>query len=93
MTINILDHHNDLQAKAKNVHIPGMDWEDVYQEVALHLLTVQHKYDANKASERTFVCRVATNKIRDLVRRAKAQKRGLYQTISLDRLLDEGFEF
>lgn len=92
MTINILDHHNDLQAKAKTAHIPGMDWEDIYQEVILHLLKVQHKYDPKKASPRTFVCRVASNKICDLVRKSRAQKRGLYQTVSLDQLLESGFE-
>lgn len=92
MTIDILAYQNDIRAKAKMVRIPGMDWEDVFQEVILHLLLVQTKYNPAKSSPRTFICRVATNKIRDLIRKSRAQKRGLYDTVSLDALVEEGFE-
>jgi len=92
MTINILDYKNDISAKAKMAHIPGMEWEDVFQEVVMHLLTAQTKYDPSKSSPRTFVCRVATNKIRDLLRRSLAKKRGMLETVSLDALIEEGFD-
>lgn len=92
MTINILDYQNDIRAKARMAHIPGMEWEDVFQEVMLHLLLVQNKYDPKKSSPRTFVCRVATNKIRDLIRRASAKKRNLYDVVSLDELIEGGLE-
>jgi RNA polymerase sigma factor (sigma-70 family) len=93
MTIDIFAYQSDIEAKAKIARIPGMEWEDVYQEVMLHLLQVQSKYNPAKASLRTFVCRVATNKIRDLARRSRAKKRGFYQTVSLEQLLEEGFDF
>lgn len=92
MNINILDYKNDICAKAKIARIPGMEWEDIFQEVVLHLLKVQAKYNPEKSSPRTFICRVATNKIRDLLRRSLAKKRGLLQTISLDALIEEGFD-
>jgi RNA polymerase sigma factor (sigma-70 family) len=90
--IDILSYQKDINAKAKAAHIAGMEWEDVSQEVILHLLKIQDKYDPVKSSPRTFVSRVATNKIRDLVRRSRAQKRALYETISLDALIEEGLE-
>jgi len=92
MTIDILAYQDDIRAKAKIAHIPGMEWEDIFQEVMLHLLQVQSKYNPKKGCPRTFVCRVATNKIRDLVRRSRAQKRNLYETISLDALIEDGLE-
>lgn len=93
MTIDILAYQDDIRAKAKTAHVPGMEWEDVFQEVMLHLFLVQGKYDSKKSGPRTFVCRVATNKIRDLIRRSHAKKRGLLETVSLDALLEAGFDF
>jgi len=92
MTIDILAYQDDIRAKAKMAHIPGMEWEDVFQEVMLHLLLVQSKYDAKRSGPRTFICRVATNKIRDLIRRSRAQKRSLHEEVSLDTLIEAGFE-
>jgi RNA polymerase sigma factor (sigma-70 family) len=92
MTIDILAYQNDIRAKAKIARIPGMDWEDVFQEVVLHLLLVQTKFDPTRANLRTFVSRVTTNKIRDLLRRSYAKKRGLLETISLDALIEEEYD-
>jgi len=92
MTIDVLAYQDDISAKAKMAHIPGMEWEDVFQEVMLHLLIVQSKYDATRSGPRTFMCRVATNKIRDLVRRSRAQKRSLHEVVSLDELIKAGLE-
>lgn len=90
--IDVLAYQVDIRAKARRVHVPGMEAEDIFQEVMLHLLTVQGKYDPKKSNPRTFVSRVATNKIRDLIRRSHAQKRGLLQTVSLDALIEDGFD-
>lgn len=92
MTIDILAYQDDIRAKAKMAHVPGMEWQDVFQEVMLHLLLVQSKYDPKRSGPRTFVCRVATNKIRDLVRRSHAKKRSLHEVLSLDVLIEEGLE-
>jgi len=88
MSINILDYQRDLKAKAYRVHVAGMEAMDVLQELYLHILEVQHKYDPARSGPRTFIVRVATNKIRDLMRRASAKKRGLYETVSLDELIE-----
>ncbi len=88
MNINIFDFQGDIIAKAKTTRIKGMDWEDIAQELYLHLLKNIHKYDASRgACQRTFVVRVITNKIRDLARTTNAQKRYLdYNALSLEEL-------
>ena len=92
MRINIVDHQRDISAKARTARIIGMDWEDIAQEINLHILTIEGKYDPRKSSPRTFIARVATNKIRDLIRRASAKKRGAYAIVSLDELIEGGFD-
>jgi DNA-directed RNA polymerase specialized sigma24 family protein len=88
MNINIFDFQKDIVAKAKSNRIKGMDWEDIAQELYVHLLQSGGKYDPSRgASERTFVIRVITNKIRDLARAANAQKRYLdNNSLSLEEL-------
>jgi RNA polymerase sigma factor (sigma-70 family) len=90
--LDILAYQNDIRAKAKKVRISGMESEDIFQEVVLHLLQVRDKFNPVKSSARTFVSRVATNKIRDLIRRSRAQKRSLHEVVSLDALLEAGLE-
>ncbi len=77
MRINILKFQNDVIAKAKTYSISGMTWEDTAQEIFLQLCRVVSRFNPDKASERTFIQRVATNKVRDLARRTNAQKRYL----------------
>jgi RNA polymerase sigma factor (sigma-70 family) len=90
MSINILDFQRDIVAKAKTVKINGMDWDDVAQEINLHLLHNIQKYNPSKAGPRTFVVRVADNRIRDLARRANAQKRYLdNHSLSLEELTEQ----
>jgi RNA polymerase sigma factor (sigma-70 family) len=88
MPINILDHKNDIYAKAKSAFVRGLEWEDIAQEIFLHLCKVVPKYDPSKASPRTFVLRVATNKIIDLRRHVSAHKRDQSKTVSLDALME-----
>lgn len=85
MQINILKFQNDITAKAKTYQITGMDWQDITQEIYLQLWKVSSCFNPSKAGERTFIQRVATNKIRDLARKANAQKRFLdMHAISLE---------
>lgn len=93
MNINILDFKNDVVAKAKSTHIPGMDWQDIAQELFLHLLQNLHKYDPAKgASLRTFVVKISTNKILDLARRTNAQKRYWdFRALSFEDLIEVEF--
>ena len=75
MRINILQFQDDIIAKAKTYQIPGMDWQDIAQEIYLQLWKVASRFNPLKAGERTFVQRVAVNRVRDLARRTNAQKR------------------
>ena len=92
MSINIFEYQKDIQAKAKLANIGGMEWEDIAQELYLHLWCVRNKYNPVKSSPRTFVVRVITNKIRDLARRSLAKKRNYHQLVSLDALMERGFD-
>lgn len=93
MSINILSFENDITAKSKTSYVRGMEWQDISQELFLHLWQKRDKFDPTKASERTFVVCVITNKIRDLVRQAGAEKRfAENNAISLERLIEEGFD-
>lgn len=93
MSINILSFKNDITAKSKISYVKGMEWQDISQELFLHLWQKRDKFDPTKASERTFVIRVITNKIRDLIRQANAQKRFAdNNAISLEELMESGFD-
>lgn len=91
MSINILDFQKDVIAKAKSANVKGMDWQDVAQELNLHLFQNIHKYNPSRgAGPRTFVVKLITNKLLDLVRATNAQKRYLdYNCISLDELISQ----
>ena len=93
MSINILSFQNDIIAKSKTTYIKGMEWQDIAQELNLHIWTKRDKYNPERASERTFVIRLITNKIRDLARRANAQKRfAENNAVSLELLMGGGFD-
>jgi DNA-directed RNA polymerase specialized sigma24 family protein len=93
ITISASQFQKDIIAKSKSTHIPGMDWEDIVQELDIHVWQNGKKFDPTKASERTFVVRIITNKIRDLARRANAKKRSTDKNaISLDELIEGGFD-
>ena len=68
----------DILGKAFSSRIPGLNWEDIAQELDIALWKNIGKFRGkNNASERTFVVRVMTNKILDLAKAANRQKRFL----------------
>ena len=68
----------DISAKAKTTLIPGLDWQDIAQELDIALWRGLPKYQGrNKAQERTFAQRVMRNRILDLAKSANRQKRYL----------------
>lgn len=76
MRINYLDYEKVIVFKAKKSWVPSIDWEDVAQELRIHLWLKQDSYDPHKgASEKTFVNRLLENKIKDLQRTVNRQKR------------------
>ncbi len=67
------------------------EFNDILQEVLTHWYLNKDKYNSNRdASEKTFMAKVVRNKLIDILREAKTDKRTLnYQTISLDQPLDD----
>lgn len=67
---------NDINAKAKDYLIPGMDWQDIAQELDIALWHALPKFRGlNQAQERTYAQRVMRNRIFDLHKAAVRQKR------------------
>jgi RNA polymerase sigma factor (sigma-70 family) len=92
MDMRFLLYENDIRAKAKSYFIPGMDWEDIAQELRLVLWLNLHKFKPKRASERTFANRIMENKIKDLAKSANRKKRWIDSNyISLDKLLEKNW--
>jgi len=75
-------HHEeyaaDITAKAKTNFIPGMEWQDIAQELDIALWRALPKYQGrNQAKERTFAQTIMRNRIIDLKKYASRQKRQL----------------
>jgi len=69
-------YSNDILAKAKTWRIPGLEWQDIAQELDIALwLNLQKFQGLNGANERTFVLRVLRNKLTDLFRNTSRRKR------------------
>lgn len=78
MKIKFQDFESNIVAKAKTNYVPGMDWEDVAQELRIHLWLKRDKYKTGRgASVKTYTMRVLGNKIIDLKRQANRKKRTL----------------
>jgi len=71
-------YKDDILGKAKTTNIPGLDWEDIAQELDIALWRNLNKFKGiNNASERTFAQKVMKNRIFDLAKSANRQKRHL----------------
>lgn len=78
MSINFQNYESDIVAKARIYKVPGMDWEDVAQELRLHLWQKRDWFNPNLGvKERTFVMCMLMNKIKDLRKYFNRQKRWL----------------
>jgi DNA-directed RNA polymerase specialized sigma24 family protein len=68
----------DITAKAKTNYVPGLDWQDIAQELDIALWRGLPKFQGrNKAKERTFAQTIMRNRIIDLKKAANRQKRML----------------
>jgi RNA polymerase sigma factor (sigma-70 family) len=63
---------------------PGVEREDLRQDLRLHCLQRMPRFDPGRASLATFIDRVASNRASSLVARAFAQKRDCRRTVALD---------
>lgn len=94
MSMRFLLFEKDIVAKAKTYSIPGMDWEDIAQELRLALWLNLPKFQPGKASERTFANRIMENKIKDLAKFTNRKKRWIdSHYISLDELMEKALAF
>lgn len=67
------------------------DVEDLADECLSHWLTVRSKYDLQKIEyPKSFLARIVTNKLSDVVKNHLCEKREQYfQAVSLDQFLEE----
>jgi RNA polymerase sigma-70 factor (ECF subfamily) len=74
------------QFRKKNTCLKRGEFNDLLQEVLIHWYLNKDKYNSNReASERTFMAKVVRNKLKDILREIKTDKRtSNYQTIPLD---------
>ncbi len=69
--MNFKDYEEDIIAKAKSAHIPGMPGEDIAQEFRIAIWLAQRKFNPELASARTFAVRIMDNKLIDLYRKSR----------------------
>lgn len=88
-------YEEDIVAKAKTTYVPGMDWEDIAQELRIILWRKLPKYKKSKrCSEKTFAQRIMSNRIKDLIRSANRDKRFLsIFHISWDAIYEQAILF
>lgn len=79
------------QFREKNTCLKREEFNDLLQEVFIHWYLNKDKYNSNRdASEKTFMAKVVENKLTDILREIKTDKRtSNYQTISLDQPLED----
>lgn len=78
MRIRFFNHiySDDILGKAWTFRIPGLDPEDIAQELDIILWQKLRKFRGNNgASERTFAVRVMQNRLLDLAKAANRKKR------------------
>jgi DNA-directed RNA polymerase specialized sigma24 family protein len=78
-TAVIVELDDYLIDKCKCRKIPGMEQDDIAQEIRLHLWRKLDKYDPDRASIKTFCSRIIDNKLVDLFR--VANRKALNHTI------------
>jgi len=71
---------------SKSYNIPPLTWEDITQELRIHLWKNRGKYNKKKSSYRTWAFIVCRNKLKDLHRYYTQQKRDERKKISLEEL-------
>lgn len=74
--------------------LTASDAPDLQQELALHVSTQMARYDRSRAKRSTFVDRIASNKLANIIEGLRAKKRGGGKTggtldaVSEERLVD-----
>lgn len=77
---------------AKAFKIPPLEWEDVAQELRIHLWKNRHKYDPQKGKYKNWAYIICRNKLRNLAEYWRAQKRDPKKVVSLEELKKRGLD-
>jgi len=86
---NLQNFDKTIVKLAKTYQIPPLEWEDIAQELRLHLWENREKYNPDKGSYDNWAYINCKNKIKDL---AKYYKRNNRTTLSLEKLQEDGLE-
>ncbi|MGZ9157143.1 MAG: RNA polymerase sigma factor, partial [Candidatus Binatia bacterium] len=81
--VRCVRHH----ARRVRTALPGMEIEDIEQELMLHVHRRLSRFDATRGSLRTFVDRIVRNCAANLLQSLRSEKRGFgVEFISLDTI-------
>lgn len=83
----LLDFDPTIIKLAKTYHIEPLEWQDIAQELRLHLWLKKGKYDEKRRFD-NWAYITCKNKIRDLAKKYNKQ----IKIISLDALKENGFD-
>ena len=78
---------------AKTYTIPPLEWEDIAQELRIHLWLKEKSAKKPIKSYKDWAYIVCKRKIIDLVRYYRAKKRDNSKDLSLEELKEKGVEF
>lgn len=73
---------------AKTYNIPPLEWQDIAQELRLHLWLKREQYNPQKSAYQTWATRVCKNKIKDLAKKYGKE----IKTVSLEELKEKGID-
>ena len=80
-------------AEAHLHDIPGMDWQDIAQEIRIHLWNKFDLFDVKKSSFKTWANRVMKNRIKNLIRDANTKSHQyINRAISIEELQEKELE-
>jgi len=65
---------------------------DIQQELRIALWLNRAKYNKDKGSYKSWAYMVCRNKLKDLYKHYNRQKRDIFKEISLDALMNKGFD-
>ena len=78
---------------AKTWNIPPLEWQDIAQELRIHLWQQEEKRTTKIKNYNNWAYISCRNKIKDLAKYYQRKKRDVRKTISLNVLMDKGMDF
>ena len=80
-------------SESKKHNIPGMDWQDIAQEIRIKLWQKEKLFDPAKSSYKTWANKVMRNCIYDLLKASNTKKASyLNNAVSIEMLQENGID-